>query len=680
MPVSLTYHTRGFTLTSNNERLFITNAANALFPNSFKIFTPEGELRGSIHSVLNCYSIVLKDNLKLFASSRTATSQLLFTLQRGISGYYSFTPMTYTWSGANDQAGHASCDDPSSNLIMAASNVRVWQIDTSTGIASTPKTHSTFSSQTIRLIPLGANQFIIPRRSISIPIVRRSDFVVEKFSNFVAGWQDCSYSELDNLDQDTLYLRTISQFIHVVSLSTSSNNSPLTQKRMIDTGGYGYDGPILNFGPYQYVVTIPAFTLQNQVMFIDKTSFSLVFIAKYRLSCGLPNTATSSNIGTGSLSFEGFSIHDRFYFGVVVLANSIGNFQSYYLLVDNCTSLHPDNFPEAHGVNPYSLTIDQCGVGCKECKMDSSKCSLCDTAMNYEIVEHGTCSPALKHGFDSANNNLVVRCADSFCDLCRSNFRYCMECAALTKVSEAGCVPFDRYGFDQSRTAVQPCASEGCMNCTNNYQICTECDTSRGYILSNGACSLNREDLKLLSVQVGRETKSVTFSFLKKLAATFKPADLSYSVYGFTITFAQNLSITDGILTIRNKTEHPIISSDGLSEFQDFPLIAPQLRYLDARSQQLSRTGLLVGMVLGFIGVASLLVLASRSPSAAKTLLKSLASLVCYLLINSGVSTVALPLLFLRQATQRSFVGLLPRDLVTTEKTSSLSTLLSPSI
>ncbi len=125
----------------------------------------------------------------------------------------------------------------------------------------------------------------------------------------------------------------------------------------------------------------------------------------------------------------------------------------------------------------------------------------------------GSCVPRDRFGFDPHNSSRLLRCTDSLCKDCTTDYSSCSRCVDSTLQLHSLCSPLPLHGVDLGSFTVAPCASSKCLNCTNNYQICTECDTSRGYILSNGACNFQLKKILLASksTDVKRRVFEVVF-------------------------------------------------------------------------------------------------------------------------------------------------------------------------
>ena len=84
---------------------------------------------------------------------------------------------------------------------------------------------------------------------------------------------------------------------------------------------------MLNFGPYQYVVTIPSRTGSNLMVIVNK---QLLLNLIYTVALPDPRYPMYPNIAGGPIWSS------KYYFAVGLLDSLKVDFQSYYLLVDPC--------------------------------------------------------------------------------------------------------------------------------------------------------------------------------------------------------------------------------------------------------------------------------------------------------------------------------------------------------
>ncbi len=170
----------------------------------------------------------------------------------------------------------------------------------------------------------------------------------------------------------------------------------------------------MNFGPYQYVVTIHSSKLDSltRVVLTNKQTAAL------HLSCLVGSSRMISWAGMQEVT----DLRTRYYFGSIEAATN--NFQSYYLLVDNCLSrdasgycgscppgtaksslapanqcLHPSEYPAASGLDPATESVRPCvPSNCLDCTNNYQICTECDTSRGY-ILQDGSCDlkPVILH-------------------------------------------------------------------------------------------------------------------------------------------------------------------------------------------------------------------------------------------------------------------------------------------
>ncbi len=383
-------HIQPVQLPALNEKLFIATNQNQN-PTGMRIFDVEAKVRGETQSIPYCYSIVLKDNLKLFASSRTVTTQLIFRMQADALKFFVFVPRPYSIPAFPNNIAHCSLDDPSSNFIFVANKDSVWRVDLAAETTGTITSLSSPRGITCLRIFSRSGSILIGFEAQSLQIVNRATFAPLKIPTLSAMTVFLQQVyEQDNLNERYLFSRNDQRRLYKFDLQTSFTGSATTvsaQLSIVAVTANTASNHLLNFGSHQLLVHMPCDNnVELSVLFVNKLSFQFEMVGQIKMPKVSPVSYGQFLQTSMSTSFH--QINDRYYFGISHRFTDT-NFQTYYLLFDNCTSrvndicetcpdgtfktnltihnrcLHPDNFPEAHGVNPYSLTIDQCGVGCK---------------------------------------------------------------------------------------------------------------------------------------------------------------------------------------------------------------------------------------------------------------------------------------------------------------------------
>jgi hypothetical protein len=136
------------------------------------------------------------------------------------------------------------------------------------------------------------------------------------------------FSLLDSNDSQIYYFNMLSTTFYRVNLTTATAAAPIDSQ--ISTSPHAVHN-MTNFGPYQYVVTMPGLPSMNFIMLINKYGTMVHDISL---------TFTTS-IESGTLEFHGtgFNLGSlRIYFSLSAKNGGFFNFQSYYLTVDRCVN------------------------------------------------------------------------------------------------------------------------------------------------------------------------------------------------------------------------------------------------------------------------------------------------------------------------------------------------------
>jgi len=258
---------------------------------------------------------------------------------------------------------------------------------------------------------------------------------------------------------------------------------------------------LMNTGIYQYL----AFTDGNAFQIVDKTTFTKVKTIIF-----------PDGIATRFRNMmPGNQENEKFYFGRQETTNK--NFQSYYLLFDNCTyrpankicnqcptgyyfsSLLPNNdclkkidFPPANGVNTGNNVMTPCQTGCAKCLDDYTVCTECIYTGGYFLnVATHTCS--LKAGFltnqgADTTDYTIKSCSLLNCDKCVDKYTVCTLCNAGYYLHQStSCIQTTSfppsYGIDTVNKYTHTCSADRCTDCINDYTNCLMCDYANGYYL-----------------------------------------------------------------------------------------------------------------------------------------------------------------------------------------------------
>jgi hypothetical protein len=221
---------------------------------------------------------------------------------------------------------------------------------------------------------------------------------------------------------------------------------------------------ILNFGPYQYVVTIQSGST-NALTFFSKSD------PASQASMPLP---ASQTVASGGISFQGFIVQDhKYYFGLIVGGSTIQNFQSYYLTVDRCA------------VRDGSNVCTDCVDGLGLYRVGTAPNNLCMTTAEF---------PA-GYGIDTSQSELANLCSTSNCADCVTNYQICIACTAGWYLKSGACyhptlIPLipDFFGANTATGSAVACQDTHCKLCKADYTLCTGCDTATGWYRDGTVC------------------------------------------------------------------------------------------------------------------------------------------------------------------------------------------------
>jgi hypothetical protein len=135
-------------------------------------------------------------------------------------------------------------------------------------------------------------------------------------------------------------------------------------------------------------------------------------------------------------------------------------------------------------------------VGCLDCRLDFSKCMVCDVAHFYYFntsSEGCTHVDSIANGF-GANlaDGFLEPCFDSACQICNHDSTVCERCRVAAgyylQVATQVCVKDadidDFMGGNPVTGTVVPCSLSGCRSCRSLYSKCTACDAAAGKFLA----------------------------------------------------------------------------------------------------------------------------------------------------------------------------------------------------
>ncbi len=381
-----------------------------------KLLLRDGVLSLDATLASDVVTLVLKDPLKLFVSARTGSSfsGLIYALQQSIAN--PDLRSLALQSQVEDKAPSTATSIPADALLSLRDSsllvlgefrfVRTYA-DSSLQLLSQYQPVAAAVGDRLLVIFQFGDALVMGKTSPASQIIRQADHsLITSLPTAVHGSSAVNrYATMlqDSSDPSSVFAflqADGSQLLHKYHTDSMSRGS-LAPLAAVDVTAYGLSNNILNFGPYQYVVTIPSVTASAAL-----TGFYTLSKQHLKLDFHL----LPQPIVDRTDAWTGFRAKaDSYYFSLVSLADRC--LQSYYLLVDSC-------------------------------------------------IERDA-------------NNTCLKCIDGY-------YRQSSSCLNVSSL-------LPRFGV--SGDSVVACYDDNCMNCSDNYQICTECDTSRGYILANGACN-----------------------------------------------------------------------------------------------------------------------------------------------------------------------------------------------
>jgi hypothetical protein len=326
-----------------------------------------------------------------------------------------------------------------------------------------------------------------------------------------------AYFLIDNLDDKFVFLFTDGRYMRHFNRLTWTTGSDNDMPDLSLTA-YTSANNILNFGPYQYALTIPAGMNTSPIVIVSKTTLTLTDAS---MTINAKMSPFTPHFGTLE-SYEGD------YYLLVFDMNTL-NFQSYSLTVENCTSrdsnrvcqtcqsglvrnnLMPDNncVPASDYTGYVADTVNTLlslcpgnsaapvGVGCRatDCTGGTTYCTTCDVANSFYLL-NGVCyvyaSIPDGYGIVTAGQQALAACTDTNCLKCVDNKATCTRCkdslgyymntntslcqhiSAVASGNGANLVTFE---FD-------PCSDTHCYDCKADYTACIECNTAQSYFMN----------------------------------------------------------------------------------------------------------------------------------------------------------------------------------------------------
>jgi hypothetical protein len=142
---------------------------------------------------------------------------------------------------------------------------------------------------------------------------------------------------------------------------------------------------------------------------------------------------------------------------------------------------------------------------CKYCKKDSRVCTGCDTSLGlYLSVDKTSCTDVFPDGYGpDLEGGAVKACSDVNCKICNEDFASCILCDTSKSfyLDGSSCSPAAKapkgMGLNKTTSLLDPCATEFCQNCSLDYEVCNSCYENMGYYLEGNLCVLMDAKLEI---------------------------------------------------------------------------------------------------------------------------------------------------------------------------------------
>jgi hypothetical protein len=486
---------------------------------------------------------VLKDSLTLVVSHSSRTLPV-FTMQVSGSSLASSASGSITVP-ANDCSSAITeikmlIDDPHSDILLGFHSGHAIRIYTSTlstsvsvGCNVLPGTTATGVLYT-GILHEASNAYIVATDVLNTaqnPIINKADLAPAGFIGDV-GSNGVDYTDrgliADNLSADTIYLTYGdaggSIFLCKVTTSTLTTTPAWTSNTSVN---YLNGNNIMNFGPYQYVVTIPKNigSITGDIVFISKITMNAIA----SVTAALPHYALE--ISTAGL----FREYDRMYF-TARMNDASQNFQSYYLTVDRCVN------------RDGSLVCLEC---LPEYYRDSTTEPKNKCLLKIEFPPF--------FGADTANK-LIKHCSDN-CVKCVDNYQICTECDQA-----------NGYAKIDGRCSLPPNSSVPVIQASKNITV-VEASYTRSTNMATIAFNTSimlliiHEDCSEQNLTLIDDVKTVTYSW-RQLGCQI----VDIKPNGFSIKFNSQYSITKGRLIFKKNNCLRVLVNGSVLEFDHFPI------------------------------------------------------------------------------------------------------------
>ncbi len=420
--------------------------------NSFlKVFKRDGTL--VVSAVLPADSsglstVVMRDPLEVYIACRTSFTAK-YTISYNAGTHAIIRALTLNHNNANyDFLDGAQEPDTTYLYLNALAGERLLKINSATlaavSVASSAIADFFFTNDLhlwqsggtkyVLYAAMGYNRIIILDRTVLTTTIRSYSQSYPLLTSLV-----------DNLNSNTLYINSDGTTPYLLEYNLAGLPGTLSYNRRLQIASI-YDYAI-NLGSHLYIAMLQS---NGQMLIVRKTDLTR-HSQVLTISLFSPSTMAP-------FSFFGTEIvgADRAYFGFVMSTGSYGNFQSYYLLFDNCTArgasdlctscqpgynhdldtatqecfLVPAPMTPGRGVVLGQNKFRNClHSDCIECQNDYTVCSKCDLQQRFYLSDT-TCLSAdlLPTGKGlSLQTGLVVNCQQETCQDCKKDSSVCND-------------------------------------------------------------------------------------------------------------------------------------------------------------------------------------------------------------------------------------------------------------
>jgi hypothetical protein len=468
--------------TASDDYVFVSYYEANTGTGEIRFYSMYGDLRFTTTTGLTLQkSVILKDPLKLFSYSQ-ASDQIKLSSMTVVG-------TTFTLGGSAVISTDSSViidickSEAATNYIyclgMASSvgyryRINVWS---NTLVTTNSENTGKLSGLTYMDFTNGGSQLFYGKSAGFVVYNKADATLIQDLTIFNTTFYPWA---VDNLNSAVIFYAAkrnrIKRFGRI-DLATAGSSGFVNAGANIELSNQGYGGStnnILNFGPYQYVVTTSKNALNMKMLFFYKTDLSIIY------SIPLPLTTVKAMSGSVGTLAGGLLYSDNWYFAFV--ESNKKNFQSYYVTVN---------------------TVDYCAN-----RGLDLICVVCQTGYyrnnelpNNECIEKNLISSGM--GVDEANN-LVKMCLAPYCIDCLDDYATCVEAEGYLEVPP--CYVYNpladcllqadmpaRFGGDDPSGIAVPCTDPNCLACFAAHATCTACDTAANFFLNttSNACVSN---------------------------------------------------------------------------------------------------------------------------------------------------------------------------------------------